>query len=411
MPGGAIAKMAWRSLWRSRRRTAISVGAIAFSLGLAVFFVTLGDGVYRALIDDAARTYGGHLSIEDAGYEAAPAVDLRVAGLSALRARVAALPGVAGTKAMVLGQGVVQSSAGAVGVLLVGVEPAIEAATSPLARHVVTGRYLEAGDDARVVVGAKLAARLKVAPGDKLVVTTNDANGQLVDELVRIAGIFSVGADEADAYLAQVPIGFARRLYGLGPDAATRLAVVFSDPGALDRVLPAVRRLLPSGAAARPWAEVLPDLAAYIRIDRGSNFVFQGILVLLSLFTVFNTITMSVLERTREFAMQLALGTRRAFVAAQVFVESVLLGLLGCAAGLLLGGLAGWALERHGLDMRHFYSGNVTISGLAVEPIVHAQVTARRLGQLGGLVFLATALVGLVPLLQLRRIRVADVLR
>lgn len=408
---GTLLKIAWRSLGRNRRRTFISVGAIGFSLALAVFFIALGDGVYRALVDDAARMHGGHLTIEDARYEAAPSVDLRIEGVTALRERVAALPGVARTKAMVLGQGVVQSGAGAVGAAVVGVEPAIEGATSPLARRIVAGRYLAPTDEARVVVGAKLAERLEVGVGDKVVLTTNDARGELVEELARVAGIFRIGSDEADAYLAQVPIGFARRLYGLGPDAATRLAVVLADPGARDRVLPALRRLAPAGAAARTWEEVLPELAAYIRIDRGSNFIFQGILVFLSLFTVFNTVTMSVLERTREFAVQLALGARRALVGEQVLVESMLLGLFGCAVGLALGGLAGYVLQVHGLDMRHFYAGNVTVSGFAVEPIIHAQVTARRLGGLGAAVFAATVAVGLVPLLQLRRIRIADVLR
>jgi putative ABC transport system permease protein len=404
-------KIAWRSLGRNRRRTAISVGAIGFSLALAVFFIALGDGVYRALVDDAVRMHGGHLTVEDARYEAAPAVDLRVEGVSALRARIAVLPGIERTKAMVLGQGVIQSGAGAVGAAVVGVEPEIEGATSPLARRIVAGRYLAPADGARIVVGAKLAERLKVGIGDKLVITTNDARGELTEELVRVAGIFRTGSDEADAYFSQVPIAFARKLYGLGPDSATRLAVVLADPRSIDRLLPAVRALAPAGAAVRTWQEVLPELAAYIRIDRGSNFVFQAILVFLSLFTVFNTVTMAVLERTREFAVQLALGAGRALVGEQVLAESMLLGLLGCAAGLLLGGLAGYALQVHGLDMRHFYSGGVTVSGFAVEPIIHAQVRADRLAGLGAVVFAATVVVSLVPLLQLRRIRIADVLR
>jgi putative ABC transport system permease protein len=411
MGARALLKIAWRSLGRNRRRTAISVGAIGFSLALAVFFIALGDGVYRGLVDDAARMHGGHLTIEDARYEAAPAVDLRIDGVSALRARVAGLPGVRSTKAMMLGQGVIQSGAGAVGAAVVGVEPAVEGATSPLARRIVAGRYLAPEDGARIVIGAKLAERLKVGVGDKLVVSTNDARGQLVEELVHVAGIFRIGSDETDAYLAQIPIGFARRLYGLGPDAATRLAVVLDDPRDRDRLLPALRALAPPGAAVRTWEEVLPDLAAYIRIDRGSNFIFQGILIFLSLFTVFNTITMSVLERTREFAVQLALGARRALVGEQVMVESILLGLLGCALGLTLGGLAGYALQVHGLDMRSFYSGDVTVSGFAIDTVVHAQVTADRLADLGAVVFVATVLVALVPLLQLRRIRIADVLR
>lgn len=411
MGPATLFKIAWRSLWRNRRRTVISVGAIGFSLALAVFFISLGDGVYRGLVDDAARMHGGHLTVEDARYEEAPSVDRHIDGVAALRARIQALPGVGQTKVMVLGQGVLRSGAGTVAAAVVGVEPEVEAATSPLARRIVAGTYLHAGDGARIVVGAKLAQRLKVGLGDKLVVTTNDTHGELVEDLVRVEGIFSVGSDDVDAYLAQVPLPFARKLFGLGPDAATRLAIVLGNPRDRERLQRALGPLLPAGAAARTWEEVLPELAAYIRVDRGSNFILQGILVFLSLFTVFNTVTMSVLERTRELAVQLALGTREALVAGQIVIESTLLGLAGCVTGLGLGGLAGYVLEVRGLDMRRFYGGSVTLSGFVVESVVHAEVTAHRLVGLGGLVLAATVVVGLIPLGQLRRIHIADVLR
>ena len=404
-------KIARRSVLRHRRRTLISVSAVGFSLGLAIFFITLGDGVYRQLIEDAVRLHGGHLTVEDPMYEEAPAVDLRVRGIEQLRHQVEALPNVERTKAMVLGQGVAKSGAAAVGVAIMGVEPAVEKATSPLARRMQKGQYLEDPDEPRIVVGSRLAERLKVGLGSKLVLATNNAAGDLVEELVRVKGIFSMGTEETDAYLAQIPIGTARRLFGLEPDAATRLAVVLTDAREREPVLQAVQALAPPGAEAKPWEEVLPDLAAYIRIDRGSNLILQGILIFLSLFTVFNTVSMSVLERTREFAVQLAIGTRLAALAAQVLLESAVMGLVGCLFGIVLGGSVGFYFERHGLDIRTFYSEEVTVSGFAMDTVIRAYVSLERLASLGGLVFLATVAVGVIPLFGLRRIRVADVLR
>ena len=93
---------------------------------------------------------------------------------------------------------------------------------------------------------------------------------------------------------------------------------------------------------------MLPDVASYIKMDKGSNFVFQGILIFLILFTIFNTILMSVLERKREFAMLLALGTQPGKLRLQVLMESVFLGFIGCCLGMLLGGLASYLVNRYG---------------------------------------------------------------
>ena len=292
-----------------------------------------------------------------------------------------------------------------------GVEPSLEAASSPLAGGIVDGSYLEEGDGRKVVLGAKLARRLELRTGKKLVIATNDASGEIVEELFRVKGTFEVGSDEVDAYLVQIPLESARRLYGLGQEDATQVGVLLSDPGRRPAVMAAARELVPAGVALRTWEEVMPELANYIRVDRGSNLVFQGIIVFLSLFTIFNTILMSVLERTRELAMQLALGVSASLLRLQVVVESALLGALGSTLGVLLGGGLGWWMQAEGLDISRFYGEDIDVSGFALDTMVYAEVTAELLVSMWLLVFSATVLLSLVPGRQISRIAVADVLR
>lgn len=130
-----IIRVSWRSIWRNRRRTWITLSAIAFGLALAVFFISFAEGVYNQLIDDATRMQGGHFTLEHPQYREAPAIDLFVKNVSELRAKLEALEGVRGTKALILGQGVVTSGSGGVGVAIMGVEPEVEVHTSPLAEH------------------------------------------------------------------------------------------------------------------------------------------------------------------------------------------------------------------------------------------------------------------------------------
>ena len=187
-----------RSIWRSKRRTWITLSAIAFGLALAVFFISFADGVYNQMIDDATRMQGGHFTLEHPSYREAPAIDLFVTGVAEHRSRIESLDGVAGTKALILGQGVVRTGSGAVGVAVMGVEPSVEVATSPLAGSISSGSFLEDRDLRKVVIGVKLAERLNLKVGKKLVLTTNNADGDIVEELFRVKGTFEVGADEVD---------------------------------------------------------------------------------------------------------------------------------------------------------------------------------------------------------------------
>lgn len=407
-----LPRLAWRSLWRHRRRTIVTIASIGLGLGFVVFFVCLAEGTYHQLVTDAVRMQGGHVTIEDAAYRDAPEVGLRVRDAERLRHALGAIDGVAATKLIVLGQGLARSGADAVGVAVMGVEPAVEAATSPLAHHMVTGRYLAPGDGPRIVVGALLAERLDLDVGKKVVVSTNDASGALVETLFRVGGVFRTGAEEVDGYVTQVPLGAARSLFGLGPDEATEIALVLDDPDDQASVLAAARRLLHgTRLAALPWQEVLPELAAFIRLDRTSDWTFQALLIAIVLFTIFNTLLMSVLERHREFAVLLAIGTTPRQLAGQVLAESVLLALLGVGVGLALGGaVAGW-VQVHGLDLKLFMEKGMTVSGLAVSDRIHARVTARILGTLGGLVLGATLVLALAPMRRAARLDVAEALR
>ncbi len=371
-----VARLAWRSIWRNRRRTVITALSIGFGLACTIFFIAIAEGVYAQFINEVVRMQAGHITLENPDYRDAPAVDLWLKAPAPLRSQVEKLPQVERTKLIILGQGIARSASGNVSVTLMGIEPSVEQLTSPLARHIVAGRYLDDEDDPWVVIGRELAQRLKLDVDKKMVLTTNDATGNLVDELCRIRGIFETGSVEIDGYSIQATLGFAQRLFGLPEESVTQMGVVLRRPEAQQRVMHTVQQIVSDrNVAVLPWQEVIPEIASYIRLDKGSNLVFQALLIFLILFTIFNTILMSVLERQREFAMLLALGTKPSQLRLQILMESAYLGLIGCALGLLVGGLAAWAVQVWGIDLRSLLEEGFTISGFAVSTKMHARVT------------------------------------
>jgi len=407
-----IARLAWRSIWRNRRRTLITVFSIGFGLACTVFFIAIGEGVYAQLIDQVVRLQAGHITLEHPSYRDAPAVDLWIKAPESLRSRIERLPQVERTKLIIMGQGIARSGSGDVSATLMGIEPSVELDTSPLVRHIVAGRYLNEDDGPWVVIGSELAKRLKLKVGKKMVLTTNDAAGNLVDVLCRVRGIFETGSVEIDGYFIQAPIDFARRVFGLPEEGATQLGVILRVPEAQESVLHEVRLMVAEqDIAVLPWQEVIPEIASYIKLDKGSNWIFQAILIFLILFTIFNTILMSVLEREREFAVLLALGTKPVQLRLQILMESAYVGLIGCTLGLLVGGLAAWAAQVWGIDLRSLLEEGFTISGFAVSAKMHARVTAGLLLGTAGLVFGATLILSLIPMHRASRLSIVDQLR
>ena len=407
-----ITRLAWRSIWRSKRRTLITVCSIGFGLTFAIFFIALGEGMYDQMIDQAVRMQAGYITLEHPDYRDAPAVDLWIDVPAEVRRRIMGLAGVENVKPLILGQGIAKSGAGNMAASIMGVEPVIEARSSPLARNIETGRYLEDSDRAAVVIGCEMAERLNLDIGKKMVLSTNDVNGDLVEELCRVKGIFRTGSEEMDAYFVQLPIGFARRLFHMPERGLTQLGVILKEPGRLKtvqrRIVGLVRDL---PIRVLPWSEVMVEVASYIRMDRGSNYIFQGILLFLILFTILNTILMSVLERQREFAMLLALGTRPRQIRYQVLMESVFLGLVGCLVGLILGGLAVYLVHRWGIDLSALIGEGISISGFALTSKLHTKLSASIMLGSAAVVFAATILLSLIPMRRATGMSLVDTLR
>jgi ABC-type lipoprotein release transport system permease subunit len=407
-----LRRLAWRSLWRQKRRTIISLASIGLGLSFVIYIVAVCEGVLHQVVSDALKMQTGHLTLEHPDYRESPSLALYIPGAPEFQRRLREVPGVVWSKPLIQGQGVAKSGMAAVGIAVMGVDPALERLSSPLPRFLTAGRYLKKGDKNGVVLGSTLARQLQVSPGRKLVLSTNNAQGELVEELVRVEGVFQTGSQELDSYLVQTTLPLARRLFGLPPGSATQVGILLRQVEDQPQVLRVLRGLVKGRPiAVRPWQEVYPDLAAHIRMDRAVNWIFQGLLLVIILFTIFNTLLRSVLERRREFAVLLALGTPPRFLQAQVFLEILFLGLLACALGLALGGSVAAAVQAWGCDVKFLLRGPVNFSGIAVATRVYARVTLPLLLWTTGLVLGGTLLLAVIPLRRINRISLAETLR
>ena len=408
-----ITKIGWRSIWRNKRRTLISLFSIIIGTGIPIFFVCIAWGFYAGLIDDVARLMSGHITYEHVEYRNSPSNDLWVDDIQKINKTLNNNAEVLSTKQIVNLQGVAHTAKGSVGISLMGIEPKKEITISFLPETVIEGNYLSKEDGRWVVVGDQLAKNLNISVGKKFVFTTSDIKGDLVEELFRVKGIFKTGSKEIDGHFVQSDIEIARKIAGLGSDDVSQLGIIVKNPDTHENFLQDLQKsLAKKNGVFLSWQKIMPDVATTIRMDRTAISSFMIMLVVIVLFTMFSTILMSTLERKREFASLLAIGTQQKELKIQIFIETIFFGLIACPLGALLGiGFAKWV---EGYDMMNVVGGkseDMSVGGFGMDTIITPLFSAPLILQISIFFFLALQLLSILPIYLISRISITDELR
>jgi len=364
--------LAWKNLWRNRRRTLITLAALSLSLMLVQGFHNLSFGVYARMVDSGVRAGSGHIAVYRGDYAQSRNEKLSFAA-DDLPQKIAALPAVQAVLPRVYLPGLAQSSRESRGILLTGVDPAAELAVNPFLRHQPKEQMLRSADGRDALLGSKLMQELKLGLGDKFVVTVQNRDGELASELFRIRGVVKTGIRDFDRSLVMVGRQRAAAMAGI-PGQVQELAVILKRAAAEAATLPQIAGIV----AGRPqlhalsWQQAMPNLANAIRLDYSSQqFIFVVILLIVTIGVV-NTLLMSVMERIREFGVILAVGASPGRLRRLVLAEALLLGLAALVVGSLLGSLLTWYLVAVGIDLRNYMPDAMEFGGVVFEPVLRA---------------------------------------
>ena len=399
--------LAWRSLGRNKRRTWVSIVAISVGMGLSLLMLGFGDGMYQRTIENAVKQNAGNLVLQHPGYKLKPSLELVVAVSDAEQQTINATPGVSGSQRIILANALVRSGYSARNGGIYAFDPEV-GATSSIAQKVNQGRYLQPGDQQDLIISDKMARNLKVGLNNRLVLVANDADGNMMEALFRVRGIFPAGSDGLDSHLVHMPISAAQAMFNLQADEMTRLGILLDDSTKMMGVYQQLKPLHQEQRHLMTWEQVLPALADYIRTDRFGLLVFNGMFVFLALATIFNTILMSVLERRHEFSTIIALGTPPALLRLQILIEGALLALVGSIAGTALGLLMLLPLFIYGLDMSALFPEGMSTAGVSIDTVVHGFLTFDTASSLFITVFLTTTAMALWPMYKATRVKLTQ---
>ncbi len=407
-----LAKIAWRNLWRNKRRSLLTLAASSFGLCLFIFVFAFGDGMHEQLINNATRTSLGHLQIFATGYRADPLLENALASPERLSEILAKVPGVVHALPRVESYGLASTAANSVGVLIVGIEPELERTATRLSNTLIGGGYFGAdiGAAGEILIGQSLAKRLKLDTGDKLVLLAQAADGSMASALFRVKGIFKTGSEALDLGMVFITLPRAKEFFVLGSRVTSMLLYV-DDLRRVDDIKTDLgRRLDPRRYETLSWNDLDRSLLQLTQLDNGINHVLLTIVFGILALGIANTLMMSVFERTREFGVLLALGMEPRSVVTMVCLESLWLAGLSLAIGTTLGLCLSLYFQRYGIDLSRWTEG-VSVSTAFLEPVLYPKLQSMSILKSCISVFLVTMLAGLFPALKASRLSPVQALR
>ncbi len=356
-------KMAWRNVWRNRRRSLVTIAAMAFALWVELLYSGLVTGYMSGMERDVVDVEVGDLQIHAEGYRDRPSLYAAIDEVEPLLERLET-EGFAAS-ARLLGGGLAAAGDLSAGVALRGVEVERDAAASRIHEKIDRGAWLDAADPYGVVVGRRLARTLDVEPGDELVVLSQAADGSLANELYRVRGVLLGVAEGTDRGAVFINAAAFRELM-VFPQGAHQ--VIVRRPADLELEAAAARATeLAPGLDVATWRQLMPVIATMLDSTQGMIFVIFGIIYVAVGILILNAMLMAVFERIREFGVLKALGAGPRRVLNLILIESAIQTALAIVAGVVLAVPAMGYLSEVGIDAGSL--GGVDMMGVAAPPV------------------------------------------
>lgn len=408
-----VVKLAWRNVWRNRRRSIVTISAMTLGLVVMILYAGLVEGYLVQMESSVVELEIGDLQIFADDYRENPSVYTRINEPEVLLDALSQAGFPASARLLAWGMAAVGESSA--GVSLRGVDVDRDASVSELHSQVAAGAWLDPALPREVVIGRGLARTLVAAPGSELLVLTQAADGGMAYELYQVRGVLNSVSQltdrsgifltaEAFRELVVVPTGVHQLVVRRPPDVslATAAAVV-------REVGVALAASLTADLDIKTWRELLPTLASLLDSTRAVMVVMFFIVYIAIAILILNAMLMAVFERIREFGVLKAIGMGPRLVLALIFVESGIQVAIAVGCGLLLGVPGLLYLERFGLDIGLL--AGTTVMGMSFDSVWRASITptvlTRPVAVLVGIVSVAV----LYPALKAALIQPVDAMR
>lgn len=398
--------LAWRNLWRNKRRSVITISSVVFAVVLAILFYSMEQGTYQNMIDTMVRYSTGYIQIQDVKYEEEPTIDYSLSFDQELKDLLDSFDEQIAYQVPRL-QGFALAATGnkTRGALVTGIDPAKESRLNDLPQDLVRGDFLEE-DDRDILISEGLSDRLKASTGDTLVLLGHGFQGTTAAGKYRIKGIVALQNPEMDNQTIYMSLEQARWFYA-APNRLTALIIMPENPDNTAQLAYELRKGIDQEwYQVLTWRQLLEDLLALMQFDTAGTMVMLLILYIVIAFGLFGTILTMIMERQREFAMLISLGMKRSQLALMNFVETLYITL----SGVMIGVIVSFPI------LGYFYYHPIRLSGdmaealsdYGFEPILPFSYQADVFLNQALVVMIISVVIGLYPIYKVYRMNIIE---
>jgi len=399
-------KIAWRNIIRNKYRSIITILAIAIGFASLIFIRAFVDGAHYQMIENYTDLVSGHIQIHKVGFQANMGLSRSFEAseqiLSVLKNNRRILAFSSRVKEFAL----ISSAEHSAGVLLAGVEPQKEKQISKLYKRIRQGQFLSA--DNQIVIGKDLARLLNVNLGDKVVVMAQALDGSLASAAYRVCGILEANAEEIDKGLAVITLKAAQELFVLD-NKISELALRTNSVKDAAVITSELKNSLDDNTLeVLSWKKISPSLEQWVEFDVAFINIILFVVLLVVAAGILNTLLMGILERTHEFGIMLALGTKRAQIILMVGFESFILGTIGVISGFIIGASSSIYFGAKGINLAAF---STALNEYYTGSIVYPRLSAGYLINYGLVVLITSLVVSLYPAWRAANLKPVEAIR
>ena len=400
-------KLAWRNVWRNRRRTFIAISSIVFSVLLASWMRSMQEGSYTSMIDNVVKFYSGYLQVQDSAYWNERTLDNGFEASEELISKIESVDQVTLVSQRVESFALAANKMFSKPAMVMGIEPEAENKITNISKKIKTGEFLSSGDKG-VVLGSRLAKYLELGVGDTLIMISQGYHGISANGLFRVKGIMKHPNPEFDKRLVFMEINQAREFYS-AYGISTSLVVMTDDSYQVNFIKKDIKALIPEKNSVMTWIEMQPEIEQLIQSDRGSGIIMLAILYMVIAFGMFSVIMMMVKERKREFGVIHAVGMKKTKISIIVFLETLIIGMIGSSIGLLISFIFCYV----------FYENPIPLTGelatateqYGMEPYMFFSLKSSLFYSQMILVFLISLFISIFPIINIHRLKITKAMR
>lgn len=366
-----LPKIAWRNIWRNKMRSLVVVASVAIGLWAGMFTTAFSWGLYTEHIHDAIENQLSHIQIHNPSFEADKAPEFTIADGRTITERLKKDGRIKGVSGRIVTSGMISSPVTTAGVLIMGIDPDDEKQVSSISKNVVEGTYFNQQKKNEILIGEKLATKLRVKLRGKIVLTFQSKDGDITAGAFRVAGIFRSRNSSFDELSVFIRAGELSQLLGTGNEIH-EIALLLKRDETCDGIAKELKATYPT-LQVQTWKNLSPELELVIDSFQQYMFIFIAIILLALMFGIVNTMLMAVLERQRELGILMAIGLNRWRLFMMIVLETVFLVMLGIPLGILITSLSVNYFNQHGIDVSSFSEG---LAQYGFSTVIHPELEA-----------------------------------